>query len=187
MKKELNPTKRKTHKEIISNFEQKNKNVYCLVGLEHRHIMQKLDNDYLILKDVNSLVSIGNSKREAFKKQIKGKNIFFIDTSYNGFLSFLTDYNFYYKKDNDPYFIDIEVLKAYELIPQDELNLNDYQLSLGLTEGSTLKDYINEIEEYRHKPNEIYTYIKELINDEIKRKIEERKNNSKGRKNNERK
>jgi len=184
MKIELNPTKKKTHKESISNFKRKNKNIFCLVGLKHSFSMQNiLDNDYLILNDIHSLVNMGSEKRELLSPKLKDKNIFFLTTSYNDYLAVLTDLKHYFKHDIQTFCIDLEVLKAYETIPQDELNLNDYTLGIELSNGDTFQDYINEIEtENRNAPMNINDYLEGILTTEINRQLKRKKQFIKGRK-----
>lgn len=173
MIEELKPTKEKAHGEIISNFEHKSKNIFCLVGKEHLKIMESLEVDYIILDNINSFVNIRKDGREAFISDLNNKNIFFLTTSFNDYLALLTDLNYYFKDIVKPYCIDIEVLKAYEFIPCEEMSQNDYQMGLELVNGHSFKDYVEEIEkEQRNDKEWLNVYIKQLLLDEVKRQID---------------
>ena len=172
MKEELNPSKNKVHKEIISNFDQKSKNVFCLIGSEYKNIFDDMKLNYLLLDNINSILNIGTEQRKALKVELEDKHIFFISTSYNDYLALLTDCKQYFKESVQAFYIDLEVLKALELIPADELKLNDYQIGLSINNDGTFKDYVNEIlQENRYKPKELLSYLKGLLEDEALRQL----------------
>jgi hypothetical protein len=173
MKKELNPTKNKAHSEIISNFEYKSKNIFCLVDFEHEKIMESLGVDYLIMDNINAFLSIDKDTKTALRKYLNNKNIFFLTTSFNDYLALLTDLKYYFKGTVKPYCIDIEVLKAYELIPCEEMSQNDYQMGLELVHGHSFKDYVDEIVREQRNGNEwLNIYIKQLLNNEANRQLQ---------------
>lgn len=173
MKVELNPTKNKAHNEIISNFSYKTNLVYCVLGLEHKEIMSNLELNYIILSDKSSLTHISKANLEQLKKDIENKNLIFLTANVEDYLYFLKQCKKHLSKSFlDLYCFDLEVLKAIELIPQEELNQNDYLIGLKLPFNCTLKDYIQEvISEYRCNEKDIYSYFKEVLEIEKNRQI----------------
>jgi hypothetical protein len=175
MKRELNPTKNKAHEEIISKIDPKSKNIFCLTGADHKYIMDSLEINYIIMNDIASMVTMGAKKREVLKGNLSGKNIFFLTTSYKDYLAFLTDLKYYFKDTVQPYCIDLEVLKAYELIPHDEMSLNEYQLGLELLYGDNFKAFVDEVEkEKRHGEEWLNVYVKTLLENEVNRQLKKR-------------
>jgi len=174
MKEELNPTKRKAHNEIISNFSNKTKFVYCVIGFEHIEIMDSLEIDYLILCDKNSLTYISQANLNQLKEDLKDKNLIFLTSNVEDYLCFLKQCKEQLQKSFlNLYCFDLEVLKAIELIPGEELSQNDYLIGLKLPFKCTFKGYIDEvISESRNDGKELYKYIKSVLEIERNRQIE---------------
>ncbi len=168
----VKPTNIKT-KEIIADFSQNSKSLFCVVGLEHKRIMKKLAINYLILKNINILSNLSKAKIKQLQKHILNKNIFFLTTNPSDYLIFLKECKKYFLKSGiNLYCIDLEILKAMELIPSEELNQNDCLIGLKLPLKCTFKAYIDEvISEDRYKPNDLYEYIKEVLELEEQRQI----------------
>ncbi len=174
----VKPTNIKT-KEIIADFSQNSKSIFCVVGLEHKRIMKKLDINYLIIKDINTLTNISKAKKKQIQKAISNKNIFFLTTNVNDYMNFLWECRKYFPKGGiNLYCSDLEILKAMELIPSEELNFNDCLIGLKLPKDCTFKAYVDEvISEDRYKPNDLYKYIKEVLKLEEQRQLKGSKEN----------
>lgn len=171
MKEELSPTKRKVHKEIISNFSFKSKIVFIIIGFVHKYIMEKLENDYLILETIESLNKINSEQMSHIKEQLNSGKAYFITINNDDFIGALQLYKTHFQKIFKRIsLIDLEVLKAVELISADELSQNDYPIGLELPKECNFKDYIDEvIKEDRYKPYGLYEYLKAVLENEIKR------------------
>lgn len=171
MKRELTTTKRQTHKGIISNFNFKSKIAFIIIGLEHIEIMEKLENDYLILDSIEVLKSLKCDDISHIQKNLLSSRAYFITMNNDDFIGALQLYKTYFQKIFKRIsLIDLEVLKAVEIISADELERNDYQIGLELPYNCSFKAYIDEvIKEDRYKPYDLYEYLKAVLENEIKR------------------
>lgn len=160
--------------EIIADFSHKSKMVYLILGLEHLEIMQKLPVNFVIFDSFKTLEDITPYDSITLKEQLKAFIPFFIGTSQDDYIGALKRYKINFEKIvKQMYIIDLEILKAIEIIGLEELQKNDHIIGLELPNDYTLHNYINEvINEARHKPMDLYTYLKNLLSIETQRLID---------------
>jgi len=134
----------KNTSEIISDFSIKSKLLFLVVGFEHIEIMKLLGVNYMVFRD-----------RELFESCT-------LEIDYTPyFIGLLSEFE---QSTEDIGFIDLEVLKAIELIPPDELSQNDFEIGLELAENYTLKDYVEEVkQEGRCELDGLYLHMSALL------------------------
>lgn len=134
----------KNTSEIISDFSIKSKFLLLVVGFEHIEIMKLLGINYMVFRS-----------RELFESCT-------LEIDYTPyFIGLLSEFE---QSTEDIGFIDLEVLKAIELIPPDELSQNDFEIGLELPNNYTLKDYVEEVKrEGRNEPHGLYVYVRVLL------------------------
>jgi len=134
---------------IIADFSYRSKLIFLVIGFEHEEIMERLEVNHLLFATPKSFDNFSMDER--------------ILSGYIPYFVGLKDE--YTKSPEDMGFIDLEVLKAVELIPPDELSQNDFEIGLVLPKSYTLSDYIDEVkQEARNEPKELYEYMSTLLN-----------------------
>jgi len=159
---------------IVSNFSHKSKEVFLIIDFEHVEILESLEVNYIIFDTIDAVDNLTIEEINDLKEKLKSYLPFFISTNEEDFIGSLKLYKKYFQKlVKRLHLIDLETLKATELITADELAKNDYPISINLPLLYTFKDYHDEVkEEGRHKPQELSRYLKTLLEIETERRLQ---------------
>lgn len=159
---------------IVSDFSHKSKAVFMIVDLAHHDILETLQVNYIIFDAVDAVDNLTDEEINDLKEILKGFTPFFISTNQEDFIGSLKLYKKHFQKIvKRLHLIDLETLKATELITADELAENDYPIGVTLPTPFTFKDYHDEVkEEGRHEPQALSTYLKTLLTIETERRLQ---------------
>lgn len=176
IKRRAKSDQEKAHGGIISSFSNDSNIVYCLIGFEHKQIMENLGVNHLIFSNKNSFTYILQANKKLYEEGLKDKYIIFLTSNANDYFSFIKVFIESKKGYKNINVFDIGVLKALCFIPLDELNQNDYQIGLTVGGNGTLKALFDEVKsELGFNDIEAYNLINEALKIEEKRQIKGKK------------
>lgn len=136
----------KTHGEIISHLFDDTNNIYCLTGFKHKELMQNLEINHLIFYDDKSISFLKWVDFVTFKATLlKNRTIIYLTSNCEEYLNIAKSLKLSKTAYKRFKCIDIEVLKAICLIPQDELKQNDFQIGLSVGGNGTFKALFDEL------------------------------------------
>ncbi len=144
------------------------KNIFFIVGNEHNQIMRNLNVNFIIF---NLNTKLNQSQTLKLKRLLNNFECFFISSVRDDLKSYLKALIIEFKKiTNKLYLIDLEILKAIELVSQKELELNECIFGIQLPKNYTLKNYLDDIlKDETNDTKNIFEYFKNLLELETKR------------------
>lgn len=145
---------------IISKFDLKSRFIFCLFGLHHKDLMERLGVDYIL---INEKIS---SNEIRYIQGLKDKEIYFIS---NNPLDFVWAWREFMQLLANCYLLDLEILNALTLIPKKERELNQCLVGISLPLSYTLGAFFEDvIKTQGYKSKEAYEVLKNLLIESIK-------------------
>lgn len=167
------PTVQRFSDSIITDCSHMSEVIFLIAGFEHREIMQSLNVNYIIFEHLYIIDSLDIATLDGLKEVLRDFKPFFISTNEEDFIGSLRLHKKHFQKIvKRLYLIDLEILKATELITADELAQNDYPIGLELPLKYSFKDYVDEVQrEGRHYPKTLFEYLKAVLEMETMRNL----------------